>query len=219
MERKNGSVPSGKWKMKVPSRREKAIAAITAFINHIVSGHLPTSCAPYFFGARLFAAKKKSGGRRPIAVGNILRRLASKCTAFAVAERAANLLKPGQLGVGVRGGCEAIIHAMNSLASDGTIAEEDKLILQVDLDNAFNRVDRTKGFQEVRRHFPDIAHWVESSYGSQAELLHGDDVILSCIGWQQGDPLGPLLWAVSSHPVIKQISEIEGIVANTWYLG
>ena len=203
---------------KVPSRRQKAIAAITAFINHIVDGRLPAACAPFFFGARLFAAKKKNGGHRPIAVGNIHRRLASKCAAFAVAERAANLFKPNQLGVGVRGGCEAIIHALQSLAFDESVPDDSKLILQIDLDNAFNRVDRTKGFEEVRRHFPDLSRWVESSYGSQPELLHGDDVILSCLGWQQGDPLGSFLLAISANPIIKKIGEIDGIIANSWYL-
>ena len=40
-----------------------------------------------------------------------MRQLASKCLMFKVAGRAANLLRHLQFGVGVRGGCEPVVHA------------------------------------------------------------------------------------------------------------
>jgi len=52
---------------------------------------------PFFFGGRLIALEKKSGGIRPIAVGMTLRRLVSKCgSAFGV-ERMRSSLSPLQL--------------------------------------------------------------------------------------------------------------------------
>ena len=48
------------------------------------------------------------GGYRPIAVGNTIRRLVSKCIAYAVEGSAAAILRPYQYGVGVRGGCEGL---------------------------------------------------------------------------------------------------------------
>ena len=75
------------------------------------------------------------------------------------------------------------------------MAEEEKLILQVDLKNAFNEVDRGKGFRSVRELLPEIAAWTEATYGVQAELLYADTVILSCKGWHQGDPVASLLFA------------------------
>ena len=70
---------------KVPrNRADKALDAVTKLVCVLGAGHLPEEAAPYFAGARLFGGKKKDGGIRPIAVGNITRRLVSKCFSSAV---------------------------------------------------------------------------------------------------------------------------------------
>jgi hypothetical protein len=136
-----------------------------------------------------------------------------------VAPRAAELLKPLQLGVGVRGGCEAIIHAIKTLFDDTGIPLEKKWILQVDLENAFNQVDREILFEEVRQHFPELSAWVEASYGSQSHLIFGTTLILSCIGLHQGDPLASLLFALGLQPVLKKLQEeVPRLLANIWFL-
>ena len=53
------------------------LKAVTGFVNLILDGNCPPQVRPIFFGARLIAIEKKSGGLRPIAVGYILRRLVS----------------------------------------------------------------------------------------------------------------------------------------------
>ena len=55
------------------------LSALTAFVNLVLAGGCPVDVAPVFFGGRLIALNKKSGGIRPIAVGFTLRRLVSKC--------------------------------------------------------------------------------------------------------------------------------------------
>ena len=102
-----------------PNRRIKAEEALTKLVNTMVSGSVPDDVAPFLSGARLHAGNKKDGGLRPIAVGNILRRLTSKCSMSSVAERAAKLLGPHQLGVGVKEGLEAIIHAARQAIHEG----------------------------------------------------------------------------------------------------
>ena len=107
---------------------------------------MPLEVCPYLSGARLHAGLKKDGGIRPIAVGNIIRRLTAKCFSYAIANRASSYLSPCQLGVAVRGGLEAIIHSVREVVET---KPEDVLILQVDLVNAFNCVDRDAVFKEV----------------------------------------------------------------------
>ena len=51
---------------------------LTAFVIYVMRGELPAFILPLFYGARLIALNKKDGGVRPIAVGNTLRRLATK---------------------------------------------------------------------------------------------------------------------------------------------
>ena len=76
------------------NRSDKALESVTKLVNSLGAGQLPDEAATFFCGARLYAGNKKSGGIRPIAVGNILCRLTSKCFSYGLAEKAAHLLKP-----------------------------------------------------------------------------------------------------------------------------
>ena len=53
--------------------------SLTKLINLIGDGKIPEAPRPFFFGAKLIALIKIDGGLRPIAIGNTLRRIASKC--------------------------------------------------------------------------------------------------------------------------------------------
>jgi len=53
------------------------LSALTDFVNLVLEGRCPSDVAPVFFGGRLLALNKKTGGIRPIAIGFTLRRLAS----------------------------------------------------------------------------------------------------------------------------------------------
>ena len=52
---------------------------LTKLINLIGDDKIPEPLRPFFFGAKLIALKKIDEGLRPIAIGNTLRRIASKC--------------------------------------------------------------------------------------------------------------------------------------------
>ena len=200
-----------------PSRADKAISVLTRLINCIVAGRIPSTIAPHFFGANLFAAMKKNGGHRPVAVGETLRRLSSKTCASEVSPRAAEILKPHQLAVGVRYGCESIVHALTSLITNEEISWEEKCILQVDLQNAFNLVSREEIFRQVRAHFPELSAYVEASYRPRAFLVFGFDVLLSCVGVHQGDPLALLLFALVLHVLVGRLRELESPpILNAW---
>ena len=122
--------------------------------------------------ANLFAANKKDPGTyRPIAVGEVLCRLTSKCLAFAHAPQAASYLHPHQLGVGTKSGCEAIIHVTQAIITDQAINYDSKWILQIDYINAFNCVDRSHLFKELRAHAPGLSSFVEWAYGDQPFLF------------------------------------------------
>ena len=73
-------------------RWNRFLSVLFALVNFMACGWLPAEVAPYTGGANLFVGKK-DGTQRPIAVGNTIRRLVSKCIAYAVAGRAASLLR------------------------------------------------------------------------------------------------------------------------------
>ena len=145
----------------------------------MVSGEVPQEVAPFMCSARLFGIAKKGGGVRPIAVGGLLRRLVSRCCAARLRDRAIAYLSPHQLGVGVMGGCEAVVHTVRqALEADPTL-----FCLQVDLINAFNLVSRKVGLEEVASNFPEILAWTKTCYGQPSNLLYGEHHIASECAW------------------------------------
>ena len=200
-----------------PDRANSVLSSLTRFTNLLAAGQSPSFVLPHLCGASLFAVRKKCGGFRPIAVGEVLRRLTSKCLANAARHSAFSSLTPLQLGVCVKGGCEAIIHAASHLMSSSSINQRWTLLL--DFSNAFNCINREAMFAEIRHRIPSLSAWMESCYACQPFLLLGTDSICSCVGVQQGDPLGPLGFALTLHPLIEKIrAEVPGLLLNAWYL-
>ena len=115
--------------------------------------------------------------------------------------------------MGVRGGAEAVVHATRATLNDTSIPPEQKWSL-----HGFNLVDRGAMFGEVREHFPELARYIENSYGQASVLNYGSGSLLSSTGVHQGDPLGPFLFSLTLQPVLKKVQEVEGIVQNSWYL-
>ena len=184
---------------------------LTALVNLFLSGRALPTFATFLSSACLVPLLKKDGvSIRPVAVGEVLRRLISKCCVRAVSVRAADYLKPLQLGVGLANGAEAILHALNRLIRLGG-SQENSLLALVDFKNAFNEVDRGKMLGEVLRLFPEIFGWVQYCYGDGATLFSGSDLIHATAGVQQGDPLGPLLFSLVLHPLLMRLKSDFGL--------
>jgi hypothetical protein len=64
-----------------PGRRDRTLQSLTRLANIMAAGGVPEVVAPFLCGARLHGALKKDGDLRPIAVGNLLRRIVAKCAA------------------------------------------------------------------------------------------------------------------------------------------
>ena len=156
----------------------------------------------YFCGASHIASIKKNDGVCPIAVGEVLRRLVSKCLMAVVLPQAIDLLSLLQLGVGVPCGSESIIHVVN-LHLSGNASSSVKPILLIDFSNAFNSIDRSFMFSSIFQRLPS---WFESCYGSAPFLYYRNRSLASCSGVQQGDPLRPLGFALALQPVIEHLA-------------
>ena len=93
---------------------------------------------PHLCGALLLAAKKMNGVFRPIAVKEVLRCLVSKCVVQSNHQEAIEYLSPLQLGVGMRNGAEAIVHAVRLALDSDSISPDCKYVLQLDFCTAFD---------------------------------------------------------------------------------
>ena len=72
--------------------------------------------------------------------------------------------------------------------------------------------------REVRVRCPTLSRWVEFCYSDPARLYYGEHTLWSCQGVQQGDPLGPLLFALVLHPLVCQIRDSFDLSLQAWYL-
>jgi hypothetical protein len=131
---------------------------LTQFVNVFVAGKIIDSIAPLLAGASLSALEKKDNGVRPLACGNLLRRLASKCICSVNKDRFRKYLFPFQVGVAVPGGAEIVIHEARRIRDLWSADEEysDHGFLKVDFRNAFNEVNRQTIYDELVENFPEI---------------------------------------------------------------
>ena len=196
-----------------PGRRLlKSLASLT---NSALAGRLPQCSREAFYGAALCALRKKDGGIRPIAIGSVYRRLACRIAAHHVASLLADEFRPVQLGVGTRQGCEVAVHATREFISAAAAAESSPSVLvKVDVKNAFNSVRRDVMLNRIQARCPEIYRIAFQAYSAPTPLYIGDHVIWSCSGVQQGDPLGPVCFALAVDDCARAMSS----PLNIWYL-
>ena len=106
----------------------RLLKALANLCSKLLRGQIPQHARDLLFAANLTALRKKDGDIRPIAVGNVFRRLASKIAAKRVTPELLRQLPPVQLGVGVSGVCEAAAHAVRAFVQSSVVPENNVLI-------------------------------------------------------------------------------------------
>ena len=182
-----------------------------------MSGALPTAFVPFFCAARLVALRKPLGGIRPIAVGEVFRRLVGKVLLRRNHTDIVKALAPMQVGVLVPAAAEQVAFAIRNIFSK-LPASSDLVLLQLDFTNAFNCLDRNIILTEVHRRIPSLLPWVLSSFSEPAKLYYEDQIIYSQCGVQQGDVLGPLLFSLGIHHMLEEVDQTFHPTLNKWYL-
>ena len=102
---------------------------------------------------------------------------------------------PFQFGVACPRGSEKIIHNLREVLEQHW-SKPDFAVIKINMQNAFNFVSRDAVLQQCFMHFPEIYPWTSWCYSQYPKLWHPLGSISSASGVQQGDPLGPLLFAL-----------------------
>ena len=192
------------------------LTIITNFTNMILSGNIPLEVREWLGGGRLCALPKKDGGIRPICMGSVWRRLASKVICSMMQPKFSTFLAPNQLGVAVKSGSEVLIHQVDLLYRAGKNLKN-FVILKIDWKNAFNSIDRQLFLDSIYEHFPEIYNYIAAMYGVKGRLKFGKNFIFSEEGTQQGDPMGPVLFSIALKLLIDKLDS-KNLTLNKWYL-
>ena len=153
--------------------------ALTSVVNVLAAGEGPVELAAFLAGGPLTPLRKDAPPGvlkvRPIAVGETLCRLVGKVLArhSSTKEQCDAMFSPSQVGVGCRDGATAVALAVRILAGEFG-ADDNKALLKVDFENAFNLISRQAFLEEVARELPGLSRWVHWCYGQPTHLWAGD---------------------------------------------
>lgn len=168
---------------------------------------------------RIVPLQKPDGGLRPIVISDIWLRILSRIVAKKFAAQAADILAPLQFGVGIPGGCEVITHGLHLLEESerdnnhgAETGNHPRLRFHtIDFANAFNSVHRRYIHEALAMHFPQLLPFFRMCYMGPTPVYfrEGRRAGMVARGVRQGDPLGPLYFALALKPILSQILEVS----------
>jgi hypothetical protein len=175
------------------------VAALAVLIGHIVNDKLPATVRSLLNTCVLVSLEKDGGGRRPVAIGDMLYRMAARFALSLVLEAAQRTLRPYQFGVGAEDGCTQVVQSLQHLLSlppapappaprpphqfafsrprPAPVAADPTprplACLSIDIVNAFNTVDRAAVLRAVYGNAELALCWrmVAFGYGHPSLLL------------------------------------------------
>ena len=185
-------------------------SSLAAVTRRLCSSYVDSQCIQALLSCRLIALNKLPGVR-PIGVGETCRRIIGKAVLSVLGRDVLETVGSAQLCAGQKGGCEAAVHALRSSFE----SESSEAILLVDAKNAFNSLNRRTALLNILHLCPSIARFLINTYRSEVNLYIDGLVLKSSEGITQGDPLGMVMYALASLPLIQSLSHSNTL--QVWY--
>ena len=211
VEIKVASGPSGMdantWKMLLTSKRNsttaadlcKAMAELAQKMGYKICQHLEA-----LKKCRLIPLQNQKNDVRPVGIGEVLRRIISKCITKTAREDTMKAVGNLQLCVGQQAGAEAAVHAAKEIFAD----KECEAVLLIDASYTFNTINRQAMLHNISVLCPTLAIYVKNTYKVFPSLLVAKDLELkSEEGTTQGDPIAVEAYALGRSVLQSKIGQ------------
>ena len=169
--------------------------------------------------ARRLIPLDKNPGVRPIGIGEVIMRIIGKCIMEIIREDVKEAAGNLQVCTGQRAGGEAAIHAVKRMYQE----EGCDAVLLVDATNAFNSINREAMLHNIEIICPTFHQYLMNTYGVRPSLYinggekHKKNVIYSCEGTTQGDPVAMAMYALGMSVLQSNISHDQTNIKSVAY--
>ena len=209
------------WKTMVCSRRygkctDELAEEIAIMGRRICTEKLSHETLLTHLSNRLIPLIKEDNGIRPIGIGEVLRRIIGKYVNFILKADIQEACGTLQTCAGTKSGIEAAIHAMKNTFQEDWC----RIIMLVDADNAFNRLNRNVALQNIKKICPSLYGYLDNSYRNPGRLYLSDGTfILSQEGATQGDNLAMQMYGLATRGLIDSLETEtkEEDLVQVWY--
>ena len=176
--------------------------------DRVADGDLPKEATELLGLTKLTPLLKDGGGVRPVAGGESLRKLTARAL---VREHRHSLLAAAgelQFGAGRPAGAETLLHTVQAVVA----RRPSHAWVQLDLANAFNSLERRAALEALAEHAPALLPLAETFLCRASTFLFlaagGEGAELRATrGVEQGDVLGPLLFAAGVRKPLAALRE------------
>ena len=158
--------PSG-WRngfLQVIGERPGGIAALAQWTNAYTMGRMTAAEATLWASVCLVALDRGGGKLRPIALGEALSKFAQAVLIDTIEKQIRTVLEPRQQSVRAPGGAELVANTLR----EWTRTKSGRVILQIDLKNAYGQMYRSKALRELSAKCPQMAPMAAQQWQSGA---------------------------------------------------
>ena len=211
---------------------ESALSNIKVMLTSIVNNDTPECVRTRLLTGELLGIPKPDGGTRPIALTELMLKMASKLAINAELKALKNRFKETQFGVCAERGADTVIFATRDFirharsaapsAGDGAVdsnGDSTKCVVTIDFKNAFNCPSRRMMVDAIQP-FKYLMSMFRFEYATPSKLfVRGDPngaFVMSSCGTRQGSTLGPVFFCLAIQNMLDDLNRMTGIRAMAY---
>ena len=215
-----GAAPGGSgWTeellLDVLDNKEEAAVNIAAMITDLCNGNAPDSALVRMRDADLIGIPKPDGGIRPITLGEMMLKVATRVCLEADAHLMKRFFGNKQFGINTPSGCELIVHRTRAFMRNTAVPG--RTVCTIDFRNAFNSPSR-QCIADVVAQFPhaNLMFRVEYAQASNLRVRGTSNTITSSRGTRQGSAGGGAFFCMALQEALEAAASINGVTVMAY---